>query len=92
MLAVLKQAVTDLQSTSFNVRRQALAWLLATGTRANHLFAFPHICQVLGCDPAAVRVRLLAKFAGNGNGGRPPQDRPPKEASSGGSSDLEPPG
>ena len=78
MLAVLEQAVADLQSPSLNVRRQALAWFLARAARANHLFAFSHICRELGCDPAAVRVRLLARFDGNRNGGQQPQDRPQK--------------
>jgi len=76
MLAVLDQAVADLQSPSFNIRRQARAWFLARGARANHLFAFSHICQEFGCDPAAARVRLLFKFDGNQNGGQQPQDPP----------------
>ena len=65
MLAVLDQAVTDLQSPSLNVRRQARAWFLARGARANHIFAFSHICQEFGRDPGSARVRLLARFGGN---------------------------
>jgi hypothetical protein len=82
MLAVLEQAVADLESPSFTVRRQALAWFLARGARANHLFAFPHICQVLGCDPAAARARLLARFGGNPNGVRHPKERAHRRAAS----------
>ena len=74
MLAVLDQAVADLRSPSFNVRRQARAWFLARGDRANHLFAFSHICRELGCDPVAARVRLLARSDGNQNGGQRLQD------------------
>jgi hypothetical protein len=84
MVAVLEQAVADLGSLSFNVRRQARAWFLARGARANHIFAFSHICQEFGRDPATARVRLLAKFDGNPNGGRLPQDRPSRTVSSGG--------
>jgi hypothetical protein len=65
MLAVLDQAVADLQSPSFNIRRQARVWFLARGVRADHVFAFSQICREFGCDPAAARVRLLAKFDGN---------------------------
>jgi len=83
MLAVLDQAVADLQSPSFNIRRQARAWFLARGARANHLFAFSHICREFGYDPAAARVRLLARFDGNQNGERPPEDRPRRAVSSG---------
>jgi len=46
MLGVLKQAVADLQSPSFDVRRQARVWFLARGARANHLFAFSRILGV----------------------------------------------
>ena len=81
MLAVLDQAVTDLQNPSFNVRRQARAWFLARGARANHIFAFSHICQEFGRDPGSARVRLLAKFDGNPGGVQPPQDRPQRAAS-----------
>ena len=57
MLGVLKQAVADLQSPSFDVRRQARVWFMARGARANHLFAFTHICGEFGYDPATVRSR-----------------------------------
>jgi hypothetical protein len=60
MLAVLDQAVADLQSPSLKVRRQALAWFLTTGTGADHLFSFPRICQEFGREPATVRRRVLA--------------------------------
>jgi len=60
MAAVLQQAVADLESRSFNVRRQARAWFLASNARANHVFAFSRICQEFGCDAAVVRSRIFA--------------------------------
>ena len=40
MVAVLEQAVIDLQSPRYAVRRQAKAWFFARGARADHVFGF----------------------------------------------------
>ena len=63
MVAVLEQAVADLESRSFNIRRKARAWFLARSARATHLFAFSHICHEFGCDPAVLRARIFAGVA-----------------------------
>ena len=63
MVAVLEQAVADLESRSFNIRRKARAWFLARSARATHLFAFSRICQEFGCDPTVLRARILASVA-----------------------------
>jgi len=63
MVAVLEQAVADLESRSFNIRRKARAWFLARSARATHLFAFSRICHEFGCDPAVLRARIFASVA-----------------------------
>ena len=66
MLAVLKQAVVDLQSPSCTVRWRAHAWFFASAGKRNHIFAFPRICREFACDPAAVRARIFATVPNGG--------------------------
>jgi len=65
MVAVLEQAVIDLQSPRCAVRRQARAWLFARGARAEHVFSFARICEEFGRSPVTVRGRVLATFTAN---------------------------
>jgi len=65
MVAVLEQAVIDLQSRRYAVRQQAKAWFFARGARADHVFSFARICQEFGRSPVTVRGRILAIFAAN---------------------------
>ena len=65
MVAVLEQAIIDLQSRRYAVRQQAKSWLFARGVRADHLFSFERICQEFRRSPIAARRRILAIFAAN---------------------------
>ncbi len=65
MVAVLEQAVIDLQSRRYAVRQQAKAWFFARGARADHVFSFARICEQFGRSPVTVRGRILATFASN---------------------------
>jgi hypothetical protein len=65
MVAVLEQAVIDLQSPRCAVRRQARAWLFARGARAEHVFSFARICEEFGRSPVSARGRILATSAAN---------------------------
>ena len=65
MVAVLEQAVADLESRSFNIRRKARAWFLARSARATQLFAFSRICHEFGCDPAVLCGRIFSSVASN---------------------------
>jgi len=63
MVAVLEQAVIDLQSRRYAVRQQAKAWFFARGARADHVFSFARICQEFGRSPVTVRGHILATLA-----------------------------
>ena len=66
MLAVLKQAVADLQSPSCTVRWRAHGWFLGSAGKRNHIFAFSRICREFARDPAATRTRIFATVPNGG--------------------------
>jgi hypothetical protein len=75
MVAVLEQAVIDLQSPRYAVRQQAKAWLFARGARADHIFSFARICEEFRRNPVTVRGRILATSAPKPEVSRKIQDR-----------------
>jgi len=75
MVAVLEQAVIDLQSPRYAIRRQARAWFFARGARVDHVFSFARICQEFGRSPVTVRGRILAAVATNPDVLREVQER-----------------
>ena len=58
MLAVVEQAVADLQSPSPSLRWRARSWLLDEGS-ADRPFTFPYICRELGYDLVRARRRVF---------------------------------
>jgi hypothetical protein len=69
MLAVLDQAVSDLQAANASIRWQARAWFYAPFA-TSHLFSFAQISRELGRDPSILRAQLVVdeKWAVDGPG------------------------
>ena len=56
LMALLRQAILDLEDSAAHVRSDARAWLLDDGEEA---FGFCWVCYHLGLQPERVRARLL---------------------------------
>jgi hypothetical protein len=59
MLAVVEQAVVDLESPSPSIRWRARSWFLDRRGE-DRPFTFTYICRELGYNPARVRARVFA--------------------------------
>jgi len=73
MLAVLDQAVADLQAANASVRWQARAWFYAPFA-TSHLFSFAQICRELGRDPSILRAQLVTDEEREADGAGEPRN------------------